>query len=412
MHKSHSIVLSPLVLAACTLVALAASATRTNAQTETVIGSPGITYAGVIFDTAGNLYGVTQNGGNSTNCNQGCGTVFELSPASGGTWTLTTLYKFQGLDDGKQPYAGLVFDSSGNLYGTAQVGGTGGGGTVFKLSSANGSWNESTLYSFNATNDGLYPNSTLIFDTAGNLYGTTVGGGPHNDGTVFKLTPTSTGYWKENIIHSFGATGDGVGPNGPLVMDAQSNLYGTTSNGGAGNVGTVFALSHNPGGGWTESLLHSFTAGGQPFSGVILDSAHNLYGTTFTGGAQGSGTVFRLTRISFNGQIIWKEITLYSFTAGTDGANPASPLARDAAGNLYGTTSGGAPTGCNSFYSCGQAFKLSVGGNGLWSIAALYPVPGFLDPNGSLVLDSSGNIYGTAIDNHYFGYGEVFEVTP
>jgi uncharacterized repeat protein (TIGR03803 family) len=416
-HKANFRIQYFLVLAlACALAACIGLPGSAHAQTETIIGSPGITYAGVIFDATGNLYGTTENGGNSANCKQGCGTVFELSPDSGGTWTLTTLYNFQDLDDGAQPYTGLTFDSSGNLYGTAQVGGTGGGGTVFKLSpSGGGSWTLTTLYSFVETADALYPNSSLIFDSVGNLYGTTIGGGKNYGGAVFKLSPTTSGYWKENVLHSFGATGDGVGPHGPLVMDAQNNLYGTTDSGGSGDIGTVFQLSRNPGSGWTEAILHSFTGatnGGQPFAGVILDSAHNLYGTTYNGGKDGYGSVFRLTRIQFNGQIIWKAILLYSFTDGTDGANPAAPLTRDAAGNLYSTTQFGYPTGCNSFYSCGQVFELSVGDTGLWSIAALYPTPGFLDPNGSLILDSSGNIYGTAIDNHYFAYGEVYEVTP
>jgi uncharacterized repeat protein (TIGR03803 family) len=415
-HKAQSRIQSSLALAlACTLGAFIASATSAGAQTEAVIGSPGITYAGVIFDTAGNLYGVTENGGNSTDCKQGCGTIYELSPASGGTWTLTTLYSFQGLDDGETPYAGLVFDSAGNLYGTTQVGGTGGGGTVFEFSNVSGSWTLTTLYSFNEPNDALYPNSSLIFDAEGNLYGTTAGGGQHAKGAVFKLAPTSTGGWKENVPHSFGASGDSDGPNGPLAMDAQGNLFGTTENGGPEGLGIVFELTHNPSGGWTENIVYTSTLSnefGQPLAGVILDSAHNLYGTTFNGGKFGYGSVFRLTRIEVNGQLTWKEILLYSFTGGTDGANPAAPLTRDAAGNLYSTTAGGTPTGCNSFYSCGQVFKLSVGNTGHWSIAALYPIPGFLDPNGSLVLDSSGNIYGTAIDNLYFAFGEVYEATP
>jgi uncharacterized repeat protein (TIGR03803 family) len=413
-HKTHSRIHSSLTLSlASTLAAVLGLAAGACAQTETVISSPGITFAGVIFDTAGNLYGVTQNGGgNNQNCSQGCGTVFELSPASGGTWTLTTLYDFQGLDDGEQPYGGLVFDSSGNLYGTTQAGGAGGGGTVFRLSSANGSWTLTTLYSFGVINNALSPNSSLIFDSAGNLYGTSIGGGNNGDGTVFKLTPTSSAPWKETVLHSFGVAHDGVGPHGPLVMDAQGNLYGTTSSGGAGGVGIVFELTHKAGGGWTENVLHSFAEGGQPFAGVILDAAHNLYGTTFSGGSHGYGTVFRLSRVNSGGQLVWKEILLYSFTAGTDGANPASPLTRDAAGNLYGTTDGGSPSGCTSLYGCGQVFKLSVDNTGLWTIAALYPVPDFLDPYGALVLDSSGNIYGTAIDSHYFATGEVYEVTP
>jgi uncharacterized repeat protein (TIGR03803 family) len=383
------------------------------AGAQTVIASPGFSYAGVIFDTAGNLYGVTLTGGIATsNCPHGCGTVYELSPASGGTWALTTIYSFHSRSDGFAPYGGLIFDSSGNLYGTAQTGGAGGGGTVFKLSpGAGGSWSETTIYAFKEIdNDAFFPNSSLILDGEGNLYGTTAGGGTYFEGAVFRLSPTSTG-WKENVLHSFGASGDGFDPHGPLVMDAQGKLYGTTTSGGAENFGTVYALTHNASGGWTEALIYTFTEGGQPFAGLILDSAHNLYGTSFNGGAFGAGTVFRLTRVESGGQLTWKHIVLYSFAAGTDGANPASPLIFDSAGNLYGTTDGGEPAGCSGSSDCGQVFKLTVGDTGIWSIAALYPVPSFLDTNGSVVLDSSGNIYGTAVESQNPVFGDVYQIT-
>lgn len=403
---------SAILFSTCVIAAIVGLVGLASAQTETLIASPGITYAGVIFDSVGNLYGVTQLGGSSSNCgHDGCGTVFELSPASGGAWTQTVIYDFQGLADGSEPYAGLVFDASGNLYGTTEVGGAGGGGTVFELSpGTNGSWILTTLYSFQAPNDALYPNSSLIFDHAGNLFGTTVGGGTYGLGTVFELSPSS-GSWKENILRSFGGPGDGASPHGPLVLEAQGNLYGTTQSGGSGDVGTVFELSHHPGGGWVETILHNFAAGGQPLAGLILDATHDLYGTTFSGGAVGYGSVFRLSRVSSGGHFLWRYSSLYSFTNGTDGANPSSPLTLDSAGNLYGTTDGGFPTGCNSFYGCGQFFKLSVNSAGHWNISALYPVPQFLYPNGSLVLNSAGDIYGTAIDSHYFAYGDVFQVT-
>jgi hypothetical protein len=175
-------------------------------------------------------------------------------------------------------------------------------------------------------------------------------------------------------------------------------------------LGTVFELSHQPSGAWTEDLLYTF-ASGSPQAGLVFDSSHNLYGTTSFGGADGYGGVFRLTRVNQNGSLVWKYMQLYSFTGGADGAGPASPLAFDASGNLYGTTDGGSPNGCSGFYGCGQVYKLSVGSNG-WHIAALYPIPTSSDPaNASLVLGSSGDIFGTAYDNQYFSGALAYEVT-
>ena len=384
-----------------------------HAQTETVIASTNITYAGMVSDSAGNLYGVTNTGGNSTNCSgfEGCGAVFELSPAGGTTWTQTTIYNFQNLADGSFPFGGLVFDAAGNLYGTNTGGGTYNAGVAFKLSPGSGnSWTLTPLYSFGQSNQSVSPSSPLTLDAAGNLYGITLGGGRYFYGSAFKLSNVA-GVWKEQILHSFGGPGDGAQPYGPLVIDAQGNLYGTTSAGGSTTWGIVFELTHQPSGAWTENLLYTFASGGSPEAGLILDSAHNLYGTTSTGGAHGAGGVFRLTRVSQNGTLVWKYIQLYSFTAGADGSNPASPLTFDASGNLYGTDAAFATT-CQGFYGCWQVYKLSVGSNGLWHIGALYTIPAQSDPgNGSLVLDSSGDIFGTGYDNHYFSGAEVYEVT-
>jgi uncharacterized repeat protein (TIGR03803 family) len=397
----------------CLLALVIGTARLTLAQTETVIAYTGLNYAGMIFDSAGNLYGVTNTGGSSTNCPgfEGCGTVFELSPAGGTTWTQTTIYNFQDLADGAYPFGGLVFDAAGNLYGTNTGGGTYNAGVAFKLSPRSGSsWTFTPLYSFGQSNQSVPPSSPLTLDAAGNLYGITLGGGRYFYGSAFKLSNVA-GVWKEQILHSFGGPGDGAQPYGPLVIDAQGNLYGTTSAGGSTTWGIVFELSHQPSGAWTENLLYTFASGGSPEAGLILDSAHNLYGTTQTGGAHGAGGVFRLTRVNQNGSLVWKYIQLYSFTAGADGSNPTSPLTFDASGNLYGTDSAPA-TGCQGFYGCWQVYKLSVGSNGLWHIAALYPIPAQSDPaNGSLVLDSFGDIFGTAYDNHYYGGAEVYEVT-
>jgi uncharacterized repeat protein (TIGR03803 family) len=400
-------------LAAFALAAIAPGlASNAHAQTETVIASTNINYAGMTSDTAGNLYGVTYYGGDSSNCGAdiGCGTVFELSPASGTTWTQTTIYNFQNLADGAYPLGGLVFDAAGNVYGTSTSGGAYSAGVAFELSPASGnSWTFTALYSFGQTRQSVPPGSPLTLDAAGNLYGITLGGGRYSYGSAFKLSNVG-GVWKEQILHSFGGPGDGAQPFGPLVIDAQGNLYGTTSAGGSTTWGTVFELSRQSSGAWKENLLYTFASGGTPEAGLTLDSAHNLYGTTFAGGAHGAGAVFRVTRVKENGNLVWKYIQLHSFTGGTDGSNPASPLTFDASGNLYGTDAQSSDN-CQGFYGCWQVYKLSVGSNGLWNIGALYPIPAQSDAGtGGLILDSSGDIFGTGYDNQYLSGAEVYEV--
>jgi uncharacterized repeat protein (TIGR03803 family) len=299
--------------------------------------------AGLIFDAAGNLYGTTSQGGSSS-----AGMVFELTPAGGGTWTEKVLYSFHGGADGSSPRAGLIFDAAGNLYGTTYNGGTTFAGTVFELTpTGGGTWTEKVLLSFGNDVDGSNPQGELIFDGAGNLYATTKnGGGPNDAGTVFELTPGAGGTWTEKVLWSFGTGTDGFNPQAGLTFDGAGNLYGTTNGGGTYNHGTVFELMPAGGGNWTESVAHSFgngTDGAAPAAGLLLDGAGNLYGTTYLGGSYGGGTVFRL-----NAQGL---VLLYSFS-GTDGANPAAGLLLDAAGNFYGTTYSG-----GSFASYGTVFE-------------------------------------------------------
>src|ERR1035441_332430 len=194
--------------------------------------------AGLIFDAAGNLYGTTENGGTN-----GVGTVFELTPTAGGGWTETVLYSFcsqANCTDGYQPWAGLIFDAAGNLYGTTVYGGTADTtcsycGTVFELTpNGSGGWTETVLHSFGDGTDGFYPSAGLIFDAAGNLYGTTAMGGTYDypwDGTVFELTPAAGGGWTEKVLYSFGGGTDGYWPEAGLIFDAAGNLYGTTYSG-------------------------------------------------------------------------------------------------------------------------------------------------------------------------------------
>lgn len=257
--------------------------------------------ANLVFDASGNLYGTTNLGGFYT-----VGTVFELTPNDDGSWREKVLHSFNNnFDftgrDGFYPEAGLVFNASGYLYGTTLYGGVYGDGTVFELRpNEDGDWTEKVLHSFNTNGkDGYYPYAGLVSDTAGNLYGTTYAGGAYDEGTVFQLTATS-GAWAERLLHSFSARGkDGYNPYAGLIFDAAGNLYGTTLNGGAHNSGTVFELMPAAGEHWTEKVLHHFAHDGKdginPYAGLIFDAAGNLYGTTFAGGAYDEGTVFELT---------------------------------------------------------------------------------------------------------------------
>jgi uncharacterized repeat protein (TIGR03803 family) len=374
-------------------------------------------FAGLIFDAAGNLYGTTTSGGTF-----GYGTVFELTPTPGGGWTEQVLYSFCHdffCTDGEAPYAGLIFDAAGNLYGTTELGGTNITGTVFELTpAAGGGWTEQVLYNFqhNGT-DGYHPEAGLIFDAAGNLYGMTAGGGTHDVGTVFELTPTAGGGWAETVLHTFGNGADGVYPAGDLIFDAAGNLYGMTYDGGDYDSGTVFELTPTAGVGWTETVLHSFnnngTDGIKPPAGLIFDAAGNLYGTTRYGGTYGYGTVFELTPTAGGG---WTETVLHSFGNGTDGTSPYASLIFDAAGNLYGTTLDDGYFGCPGDTHCGTVFELTPAAGGGWTEKVLHSFsnsPDGADPFlAGLIFDAAGNLYGTTSGGGTYGGGTVFELSP
>jgi uncharacterized repeat protein (TIGR03803 family) len=297
-------------------------------------------FSPAIFDKSGNLYGTTQWGGAFN-----VGTVFELSPV-GASWTVNILYSFTGGADGGHPAAGLILDEAGNLYGTGQTGGANAQGTVFKVAPSGA---ETLLYTFGSqSGDGSYPFAGLVLDQTGNLYGTTLSGGAHDGGTVFKLTPTGT----ETVLYSFGSqSGDGSNPYAGLVFDKTGNLYGATYSGGTNGGGTVFKLS--PTG--TETVLYSFGSqsgdGSNPYGGsLVLDNNGNLYGTTVGGGAHGDGTVFKLTPTG-------TETVLYSFGSQSgDGSKPWAGVVLDEKGNLYGTTQAGGA------YGAGVVFEVSLVG--------------------------------------------------
>jgi uncharacterized repeat protein (TIGR03803 family) len=393
--------------------------------------------AALIEDGQGNLYGTTDNGGLYN-----IGTVFELSLSSG-KWKERILYEFTGSTyaavNGSFPSAALVMDAAGNLYGTAYGGGAKNLGAVFKLSpGVNGSWNETVLYSFTGGTDGENPMSTLIFDSEGNLYGTTEYGGPYKYGTVFKLSPGANGEWNESVLHSFaGYSADGGYPSAGLVFDGKGNLYGTTSIGGNSvnclhgkkpeGCGTVFELSPARNGAWTETLLYSFTStngdGAFPYSNLIFDSGGNLYGTTSQGGVSGKcqyaqsstcGTVFELTPGSAGA---WTERVIHSFKGyKSDGANPAAGLVIDTQGNLYGTTYfGGDVLNTDYEFGPGTVFELSPASGGEWSETVLYNFQARMDgslPASSLLLDGSGNLFGATEGSSYYGGSVVYEITP
>jgi uncharacterized repeat protein (TIGR03803 family) len=321
----------------------------------------------LVFDTAGNLYGVTAAGGTNTCVSEGCGVAFELSPGGDGTWTETVLHDFA--DDGKDgwaPVGGLVLDAAGNLYGTTAYGGATYKklGTAFELSPATGgTWTETVLHNFcsaPACADGGEPTAGLIFDSSGNLYGTTFLGGSHlggcggqGCGVAFQLSPSSNGKWKDKTLHTFKSGEGGVRPQSGLILDAAGNLYGTTSLGGTQSSGTIFELRRGKNGTWTEKVLNSKVG----TSGtLVFDAAGNLYGTTDQGGAYHYGSVFEL-KPGNNGT--WTEKTLHNFNNnGHDGANPRANLIFDTAGNLYSTTAGGGGSGCGG-RGCGTVFEIT-----------------------------------------------------
>lgn len=371
-------------------------------------GTSGATPTGALaFDAHGNVYGTTALGGIGSGCETaGCGTVYELSPL-GNSFTETTLYTFENGADGGGPQGGVILDRAGNLYGTTLYAGGGNGcGTVFQLVNSNGVWSKNVLHAFNSSSgDGCFPYSGLTFDSTGNLYGTTASGGTYDTGAVFQLTPNQDGSWNYSVIYNFqaGGSGDGANPHGTLILDGAGNIYGTTLNGGFYNAGTVFKLTPGGAGGWTESVINTFSGadGAGPLSGVIFDSKGNLYGATFSGGSIGAGVIFELTPSGGN----WAEQVIYSFTLIANGANPsAGSLLMDSSGNLYGET-------YNGGFGLGVLFQLVPTGGG-WTENVLHRFVNKIDgsyPSGGFVMDSAGDLWGTDTHGGIGGSGIVFE---
>lgn len=394
-------------------------------------------WGGVTLDRAGNVYGTTPGGGAYE-----FGTVFQLSPdKKNGTWTETVVYNFCSLtncSDGAEPFATLIFDQAGNLYGSTTVGGAYGHGTIFQLApnKRNGSWTETVLYSFcsiTSCADGSLPVGPLIFNSHGNLYGMTSGGGGSQScsdgcGVVFKLTPQGDGSWTESVLHSFCSfkrCADGFEAQSGLTSDANGNLYGTTGSGGKKfecnlpyGCGVVFKLAPNADGTWQEHVLHQFrgTDGEFPTAQVIFDSTGSLYSTTELGGhlkrgcyGYGCGVVFKLTP---NADGTWEERVLHDFTGGADGSMPYGGVV-ERRGQLYGTAGGGGQSRCGpNRNGCGLVFKLTPNSKGGWGETVLHDFhnhPGE-DPIAGVTLDPAGNLYGTTNGDFRTTYGSVFEI--
>jgi len=325
-----------------------------------------VPFAGVTLDKRGNVFGTTAVGGNLSLCNNiGCGVVFEIVHNSDGTWSDRTIYSFTGGDDGAFPAAALTFDSRGRIFGTTNYGGNGscdqgefpGCGTVFELvHNPAGGWTERVIYQFQGGNDGSWPTSNVTFDAQGNLYGTTVYGGSPNScvpsapsgcGTVFKLSPNGSGGWSESVIYAFKGGMDGLNPSSGVVFDGAEILFGVTAGGG--------------------------NSCGQYLQGVDC------------------GTVFKLRRTPTG----WLKSTPYRFRGGTDGFEPLGNLAVDASGNLYGGTYFGGITAPK--FGNGTVYELTPNGSGGWNENVYYRFTGLEDGGYSaagLVFDAAGNLYG------------------
>lgn len=365
------------------------------------------TQSGLISDGKGNLYGTAPEGGNN-GCLDGCGVVFELSPASGGAWTETVIYAFKGgTKDTSVPTTDLIFDAHGNLFG-----GSNGTPAIYELTpGAGNAWSEKVVYSFT---QGFQPGNHLAFDSKGNLYGTLFQTNS-GDGGVFQLIPQSSGSWTGGLIYTFtGKNGDGNRPFGGVVLDGAGDVYGTTQEGGSSNEGTVYELTPK-GSGFTESIIFNFTGypsgtGSNPLAPLMIDASGNLYGTTPSGNTQDGGLVFKLSESAGK----WTETVLYTFGSSPDGFYP-NGVVFDAKGNLYGTTINGG-SGCNN-PGCGIVYKLTPSKSGLWRETVLHNFESWIDgsgPSASVYIDAStGDLYSTTINGGgRYGYGTVFQIVP
>jgi uncharacterized repeat protein (TIGR03803 family) len=343
-------------------------------------------------------------------------TLMMLSARASVAGTATVVYSFEGEEDGEYPATELVFDGAGNLYGTTTQGGDFNAGTVFELSPSGGAWTKTVLYSFTGFADGLNPYGGVAIDAQGNLYGSTTAGGvgglcaEDGCGVVFKLTRNG-GAYTHSVLHDFTGGNDGWGVGGQPALDAAGNVYGTTPNGGANGIGVVYRLSPRAGGTYAFRVIHAFTGGDDGGTGslgrLLVDrNGRNLYGIATVGGAHGAGTAYRMRRLPNER---WTFQTLYAFQGAPDAGFPYGGLSADAAGNLYGTTY---YDGANGY---GTVYQLSRNG-GVWTERVLHSFRGGIDgnnPSTNLVFDARGNLYGTTAEGGSPGCdcGTIFRLT-
>jgi uncharacterized repeat protein (TIGR03803 family) len=396
---ARRIIVVPVTLIALFLF-LAAVSQPAQAQTYKVIynftgkGSDGASpYGGPVLDQSGNLYGTTYAGGT-----YGSGNVYRLS-SSGSAWTYSTLYSFKAGADGVGPAFGtLALGPHGTLFGTTEGGGY--FGTDFAICGCPG--REVQIHSFGQGTDGAQPIGGVVVGTSGNFYGTTSLGGAYGNGTVYEELRSGR-TWTESTLYSFTGGNDGTNPPAAPTLDANGNIYGTTSLGGANGDGVVYKLSHSASG-WQQTVLYTFQGlsdGQNPVGGVVLDGDGNVYGTTFDGGDNGGGTVYQLSPSGAG----WTFTVLYSFTGIYGGPYNKLTLAN---GSIYGFTEAG---GANGF---GSVFKLTPGEGG-WTFTDLHDFLGGSDgaePYGSVAVDRAGNVFGTTNEGGSTNQGLVFEITP
>jgi uncharacterized repeat protein (TIGR03803 family) len=332
--------------------------------------------------------------------------VYKVTPAG----SESVLYTFTGATDGAGPYAGVIRDSAGDIYGTTAYGGTAGEGVVFEL----GTTGFQTLYGFPEAAGGYGPNSGLIRDPAGNLYGTTPHGGTVGAGVVFRMNSAG----QETVRYSFTGGADGSEPNAGVIEDSAANLYGTTFNGGTSGYGVVYEVDSAG----SETVLYNFTGGADgsnPYAGVIRDSAGNLYGTTWYGGTEDAGVIYKVDTSG-------NETVLYNFTGEPGASRSYSALFRDSTGNLYGTAYSGGAAGFGAVYEWATSGQYTVLYSFTGGADGRYPYAGVIRdsagnlftggtdgdfPNGGLSRDSAGNFYGTTVDGGASGLGEVYELS-
>jgi uncharacterized repeat protein (TIGR03803 family) len=355
-------------------------------------------------DSAGNIYGTTVLGGDF-----GGGTVFQLSPTPSG-WVHTVLYSFTGGADGGEPYKGVTLGRDGNLYGTAVTGGSGncegGCGVVYKLTNSAGTWTQTVIHAFTGGDDGSGPGARVTVDAGGNIYGMTPTGGAYGFGTIYKIHGAGGGAFR--VIHTFTGGDDGATGSAGRMILRRGRLYGAATVGGAHGSGVIFELSPRAVGEWDFRPIYAFKGqpdGSFPYGALLFGPAGRIYGTTYYGGDNGIGAVYELAQQRLGD---WQERVIYSFQAGTDGNSPISNLVRDAAGNLYGTTSEG---GLGS----GAIFKLSPIGGGQWTETVVHafqgPPDGAFSYNG-MVVDRFGNFYGATVHGGDNDDGSIYKFTP